>query len=84
MAGLQSSAEGVFTLPDPLPAQAVADSPYPIEGPLPTLSNGEPDAEVMSIAGLMALELGNLKLLCLLPVTCVLPLVDVYLSLMHF
>lgn len=43
---LQSSAEGLFTLPDPSPAQTGADSPYPIEGPLPTLSNGEPDAEV--------------------------------------
>lgn len=43
---LQSSTEGLFSLPGPLPAQIGADSPYPIEGPLPTLSNGEPDAEV--------------------------------------
>ena len=43
---LQGSTEGLFTIPDPLPAQSGADSPYPIEGPVPTLSNGEPDAEV--------------------------------------
>ncbi|DBB14929.1 TPA: cell cycle [Trebouxia sp. C0006] len=42
-----SSTEALFTLPDPLPAQTGADSPYPIEGPLPTLSNGEPDAEYL-------------------------------------
>lgn len=36
-------------LPDPLPAQAGADSPHPIEGPLPTGEpSGEPDAEVSS------------------------------------
>ena len=33
-------------LPEPLPAQAGADSPYPIEGPFPSSSNGEPDPEV--------------------------------------
>lgn len=42
-----SSTEGLFTLPDPLPAQSGGDSPYPLEGPLPTLSNGEPDAEYL-------------------------------------
>ncbi|KAL3135546.1 hypothetical protein ABBQ38_006024 [Trebouxia sp. C0009 RCD-2024] len=35
-------------LPDPLPAQAGADSPHPIEGPLPTGEpSGEPDAEFL-------------------------------------
>ncbi|KAL3158717.1 hypothetical protein ABBQ32_011453 [Trebouxia sp. C0010 RCD-2024] len=35
-------------LPEPMPAQAGADSPHPIEGPLPTgEASGEPDAEFL-------------------------------------